>query len=492
MVQHFGGAEPRQWHLNQDLIFALRLLREGDLWVRPSEDYVEVARLRRNEEGRPIALEIKNEYLRDYLCARGYFLKLSWYRTRDVIVTDPAEVGTPKEKHETLDDERFELRVYPILEGGYGEGGFAVLNVARTDVDPDEDVPVPGPETNTNTESTSWRGERKGKRLFRIEGEVWRDEEIESAAHSPRVRHDAVPTGLSYIVDAAGAKMTSEELDNEDNARWLWFKPSIIPEILKHRGTEFEWYTEETGGVGCGPGALTHFGLNTAGLVTVYAYDIAKLEAWQQRIWAGYNIAPEGGVSKELLSAQMRTVVANTQAPEKILKELLGKIDPLFVAALGAPLFRPHLGTEKVSFAVNRFRALEHDGLFALAKDIMRLTADRIDVTPLQKVAPPPAKEKWGSLKSLEKYLATLVPGEEAREVMGPLFGVYELRLADAHLAASDLECSFKLAGVDHKAPPLVQGHELILSVARAIWRVGDIVRRQVVAPKEASEKRGA
>jgi hypothetical protein len=77
MVQHFDGAEPRQWHLNQDLIFALGLLREGDSWLRPLEDYVEVARLRRNEEGRPIALEIKNEYLRDYLCARGYFLKLS-------------------------------------------------------------------------------------------------------------------------------------------------------------------------------------------------------------------------------------------------------------------------------------------------------------------------------------------------------------------------------------------------------------------------------
>jgi hypothetical protein len=37
MIQHFDGAEPRQWHLNQDLIFALGLLREGDFWVRPLE-----------------------------------------------------------------------------------------------------------------------------------------------------------------------------------------------------------------------------------------------------------------------------------------------------------------------------------------------------------------------------------------------------------------------------------------------------------------------
>jgi hypothetical protein len=257
MIQHFDGAEPRQWHLNQDLVFALGLLREDDFWIRPSEDYVVVARLRRDVDGKPIALEIKNEYLRDYLCARGCFLRMTWYRSRDVIVADPADAGSPKEKHESVGAERFELRVTPILEGGHGEGTYAVFNVARTDVDPEEDVPVPGRETNDNVEMKSWQGEHKGKRYFRIEGELWRDEEIEPAAHSPRVRRDSVPKGISYIVDASGKMMTSEELDDEDEARWLWFRPSVILELLKRRGTEFQWYTKETGGVGCGPGPLT-------------------------------------------------------------------------------------------------------------------------------------------------------------------------------------------------------------------------------------------
>jgi hypothetical protein len=85
MVQSFDGAEPRQWHLNQDLVFALGLLREGDLWVRPSEDYIVVARLRRDANWKPIAFEIKNEYLRDYLCAKGCFLRITWYRARDLL-----------------------------------------------------------------------------------------------------------------------------------------------------------------------------------------------------------------------------------------------------------------------------------------------------------------------------------------------------------------------------------------------------------------------
>ncbi len=210
LIQNFDGAEPGEWHLNQDLVFALGLLREGDFWVRPWEDYVVVAQLRRHTDGKPFALEIRNEYLRDYLCARKCLLRLTWCRVRDVIVADPADAGSPKKKHELANSERFELGMFSVLEGGNLPGGYSVLNIARTDVDPEEDVPVPGPETDENVESRSWRGALDGKKYFRIQGEVWRDEEIEPATTSPRVRGDSVPTGISYIVDASGSTMTSE------------------------------------------------------------------------------------------------------------------------------------------------------------------------------------------------------------------------------------------------------------------------------------------
>jgi hypothetical protein len=492
MIQSLGRAEPAQWHLNQDLVFALGLLRDGDCWVRPSEDYVIVARLRRDAKGEPVAVEIKNEYLRDYLCARGCLLKISWYRARKMIVADPEETGSLKQQQDEMGGERFELRIYPVLEGGGVEGTFEVLHVARTDVDEEEDVPVPGPETNDNVEVKSWRGERKGKTYLMVEGELWRDEEIEPAACSPRVRRDPMPTGISYIVDAQGAKMTSEELDDQDKARWLWFKPSVILELLKHKGTRFDWYTQETGGIGCGPSSLTHFGLNAEGLITVYAYEIAKLDLWQQRIWSGYNVAPEGRVSQELLSAQIRGAPADTKAPERVFGELLSRLDPLFVAATGSPLFRLNAGTGKQHSTVHRFRALEQGGIFALAKDIMRLLADRIDIVPLQKVAPPPPHEKWGSLKSLEKYLATIVAPEEAREITGPLFGAYELRLADAHLAANDLAGSFKLAGIDPQTPSIAQGFSLINNVTRAIWKAGDTVHKYVLNRRKTAELAGS
>lgn len=476
LVQHFPD-EPQEWHLHQDLVFALGLLRENDQWLRPDEGYAVVARLRRNEEGKPVALEIKNEYLRDYLCARGMFFRMTWFRSRDVIVEDAADVGSPTPTNEATETERFELRVFPVIEGGHlGDGSFAVMHVARNDVDPDEDVPLPGPENDTNVTTSTRGGKHEGRNLVRVMGEVWRDEEIEPAENSPRVRSDQVPTGLRYICDASGATLTSEELDDEDIMRWLWFRPEVVPTLTKHRGGGLQWYTKETGGVGCSPHEFTHFGLNQAGLLTVYAYDIAKLPLWQQRIWAGYNATPEGGVSKELLSAQVQAVVANTTAPEGDLPHILTGLDELFQDAIGSPLFRPHASTEKLVGSISRFRALEPDGLFSLAKDLMRVVADRIDTAALQKIVPPHKGEKWGSLKSLEKYLATIISPEDARTVVGPLFGAYDLRLADAHLPKEELTKAYDLTRIDPTSPPLEQGYELIVAVASALINVGRVM----------------
>ena len=74
---------------------ALGLLREADEWLRPSEDYCIVARLRRDPDGHPTACEIKNEFLRDYLTAREMALRLTFYRKREVIVKDAGHITWP-------------------------------------------------------------------------------------------------------------------------------------------------------------------------------------------------------------------------------------------------------------------------------------------------------------------------------------------------------------------------------------------------------------
>jgi hypothetical protein len=458
---------------------ALGLLKEDDEWIRPNEDYSVVARLRRNQEGRPIALEIKNEFLRDYLAARSMALRVTSYREREWIVDDAKMIKWPEGgiEHKSEQD-HFRAQIIPILEGYHPvEGGFAVYRISRTDVDPDEDVPRPGPETDANTASESRTGVHKGETLFRILGELWRDEWIEPAIKSVRIRGDKAPTGIRYIVDASGDRASSEDLKNHEDPRWLWFRPEVVLSLIRRRGGKLEWYTRETGDVSCSPGYRVHFGVNAEGLITVFASDVASLPNWQQQIWAGFNTAPIGGVSRELLSAQMETRVAETIAPETVLPDVMNALDEVFSARMGGPLFRSHPSTKELITAAHRFRAVEEGGLLALAKDLVRLTADRIDAAALQRVIPPPAKEIWGSLKSLEKYIATILPEDRARSLMSPLVGAYQLRLGDAHLPPSDLEEAYRLVRVDRASSRVKQGFQLIAPIIWTLVQVERILR---------------
>ncbi|WP_424957921.1 hypothetical protein [Hyphomicrobium sp. 1Nfss2.1] len=472
--QHITG-HPSIWHLNQDVVLALGLLNEGDVWVRPDEDYREVIRQQRGADGRVVAIEMHSEYLRDYLAARGMALRLAHYRTRRAVFDfPPSPVWPPDGLLEESQNERFVTRVYEIDEGGGRFGGdVAVFKAWRTDADPEEDVPVFGPPDGTNTDSESYTYTRAGRKLLRVEGELWRQEWIDPGDKSERVRGDAPADLVSFIVDQNGARMDSRVLNDEDIGRYLWFEPRVISALAERRGGALTWYTRDTGGVRCTHGVHTHFGINRIGLINAYAFDVARRPQWQQRIWAAHNVAPDGGVSAELLMAQMEAQPADTHAPEEALPQLFKALDELFDGLVGSSLFRPHHATDDIARGIHRFRAVESKGLLALAKDIARLTADRLDVGSLRKVIQPSADQTWRSLKHLQCALETVVPPTEAREIVSPLVGVYELRLGDAHLPASDFREALRLARVDPKAGAVEQGRQLLEGVVGALDRVG-------------------
>lgn len=86
MSQSGNSAEPPTWHIHPDFVITLKLKREGNVWVAMDEGYVEVVRLRLDEDDRPRLLEVRAEHLKDYLCARRMALRLSWYRERLAVV----------------------------------------------------------------------------------------------------------------------------------------------------------------------------------------------------------------------------------------------------------------------------------------------------------------------------------------------------------------------------------------------------------------------
>ena len=466
----------RQWILNPDLVVALRLIKVGSNWVRPEEDFVVVARETMDGDGSHSLIEIKREFLLDYLAARGLSLRLSCYRQRVENVADlkDSPYADVAEIQEQREGGWYELRIKE-LNAVFG-GSWASFRVWRTDVDEEEDAPVMGPETNDNTGSESAKGHRSGYPGTRVEGEFWRDEWIEHQGKSTRVRGDEDQNLPHFIVDTDGSRKFSAELNDEDIGRWLWFRPSVVNELLTHRGFSLKWYTAETGAIKSTSGYSTHFGINASELITVYAYDIAKLPAWQQFLWAASNVAPEGKVSAELLASQVKVHPADTHAVEEMLFGCMRMLETDFRRTFGVSLFSHEIDDDASMQHVSRFSSKDEASLLRLAKELVRIFSDRLDVRSLRKLSNHPDKEKLGSNKLLQSILAQKTGEARAREVFAAIAGTYDMRLGDAHPTSSKISEALKLAGIDTGASYLRQGEQLIRNFGHAVYCTGGLL----------------
>ena len=465
-----------KWIINPDLIVALRLVKEGNSWVRPEEDFVEVIRESFDDQGNHVQIEIKKEFLIDYLAARNLSLRLTYYRQRveNIAEFESSQYANLESYQEERDQGQFELLIRS-LNDVYG-GSWVSFRVWRTDIDEEDDAPVIGLETSENTESESSQGIRNGYNGIRVEGEFRCNEWIEHQGISTRVRYDKDPNLPRFIVETDGTRIPSAELNNEDIGRWLFFRSSIVNELLKHRGFSLEWYTSETGCIHSTSGYHTHFGINSADLITVYAYDVAKLPSWEQHIWAAHNVAPEGKVSTELLSSQVRVQPASTYAVEDLLFKVMRMLEVSFKQKLNVDLFSHDINDSELLQQISRFVSTDRTSLLRLAKDLVRVFTDRLNVKALRELSNHKDKNKLGSNKLLQDIVAQKIGEDNAYKIFSVIVGVYEMRLGDAHPTSSKIEDAIKLAGIDEKQSFLRQGEQLIFNLGRAIGYIGYII----------------
>lgn len=406
------------WHLHPDLVVALGLIREDDRWFRPQEGWAEVVRLERDLKGKPVKIEIRAEHLCDYLAARGMALYCSSYRERVMVSS-----------------------VRPRLTWANGHFQEEIGGDSREGIIKAAEHPFPNDH-------------------FWSRGALWRTEWVVPGAVSTRVRGDADPHISSFALANDGTRVPATALGN--SIGWLFFAPTVVLPLMRHRGAQLSWFSEETGLLGATRYGV-HFGLNELGLITVFAKDIGKLASWEQRIWAAHNVTPDGGVSAELFAAQMEVRPASTSAPEARLEGALAALDVAFATKYGRSLLRDHETVPSLLKRAHRFQAAEADGILELAKELTRLFAERVDVDAILTIVPlEKGENKIGSLKALERLVAHHSSANDAKAMMSPLFGVMDLRIADAHLGSNNVASGLARTAVDSRAPAATQGRQLI------------------------------
>ncbi len=295
-----------------------------------------------------------------------------------------------------------------------------------------------------------------------------------------RLKDSLSPLGFDHFTIISKPKITEDTVilvtTGKPTEETLWFRSSVFNEVLGLRGFTIEWYTAETGCVRSTTGVVIHFGINCSDLITVYARDIAWLSPWEQHIWAAHNVVPEGKVSKELLAAQVQTQPASTHAVEDLLFKVMEMLDAGFRDVYGVSLFSHDVDQPQALKHISRFVSKDQASLLKLAKELVRVFSDRLDVRELRKLSTHAEKKKLGSNKLLQDVLAQKVGTDKARHVFGAIVGAYDMRVGDAHPTSSKISDALKLAGIDENKSFLRQGEQLISNFGQSIWWIGKLL----------------
>ena len=472
LVQYTAVEKRRDIQVNQDIILALGLKRVGNMWVRPEEDNVEVIKLTQSDNSTTVRVEMRADFLKDYMCATNSGLVLFTYQSRKAIREHFNKLERNNDKREGPSSSyEWEGSIREVFEGNSLLdilGGATVSRGWRTDTDYDEDIPVyklPGA-----TASETFEVKSQNRKVCQAVGELWKKEWIEPAATSPRVRGDKAASQLEFIIDNEGHRETSATLTSP--SRWLWFHPDVVNDLLKKPHAVLKWHSEDTGHVGGAWNRSVHFGVNAIGLVNVYAKDIALLPEIDKKTWANHNVSPDGKVSTELLMSQMQSNPAATVAPETLFFRLIDEIQGVSKARLGRELLRHHSSSERISTKIHRFETATLDGFYSLCKEITRFLIERIDEDLLKELKNETDKNVR-SLKRLERILLAL--GHDGTRLLGILVGVYDLRHADAHLpSSSKIKDAMVLARIDYDELRFNAGKRLLQNINATLIQIKD------------------
>lgn len=473
--------EPTEWHLHYDIVLGLGLKKEGDHWVRPEEDYLKIAELRRAKGGKPEGIFIRMEHLRDFLCARNSGLLIASYSERAVVLANKPEFDWENGRAQ-LAGEHFRWKgfITPIAEGGHPFGSrTAVIWAGRKTPEPENEVPTHAGPGDEDIETSFREIKHEGNMLYDVRGELWRNEWVPPAERSPRVRRDREESTVEFIVDGSGRRAAGSQLDSLRG--WLWFSPAIISELLLKRHGMLEWYTRDTGSIGHRPSSGVHFGVNSKNLINVYASDIYRLPDIYKRIWQAHNVPPDGPPSQELWMSQMQARPAKTIAPEMGFFSALVYLEKISKERLGSPLLKSHDSVPQLLRQIHRFRGTSIQGLCSLSKDLDQLITERIDNRLLEHFAPPPDKN-FRSIKRLSYFLDTIE--KDGRHITAPLAGVSALRQGDAHLPSSELNEAFKLIGLDNTGDYFNMAQRMIEMMCITLAIIADSIKSSSLAPK--------
>ena len=397
--------------VNPDLVAALGLKMDGDVWSRPSEGNLDVIRIERDDKGKKIRIKIRTEILKDYLCARGMGLYVEEFRHRQEQNVDGSEIHWERSPY-------IEERITRDGNGKYEWKGWMFRHVNRDswdDVQSIQDTILTFPA------------------YYRVEGQLWKQYWVNPAKLSTRVADDEL--NLEFYVRPNGDKHVISAVDDFKYGHvYLFFKIGLVKKLLD-AGLVISWAARDVFEVSSPNGGRVLCGISKKGNVFAISADVAREDSWVQLLYHSENIKPEEQkdyIGCELFQNQMMCEFLSTKAPEDELKCLVKELEDVFEKKTGKKLWKDN--NDQIISSVSRFLSTDEEGYVHLAKMLTEATAERLDESALKKFIDDRVKiEGFRSISLLGVCVNLINPSIDGKMAVQFLRDVNEIRQVDAH-----------------------------------------------------------
>jgi len=347
------------------------------------------------------------DYLRDFLCARGFGLIISTVADRF------ANTATQEE-----------LRIKPIEQNPFDDWA-SVTNV----------VHPPGslsPNYYTARTSLYWN-------LIVLPYDVPRVERTPWYYFGEIPESSKVP--VMFNVDAAGHKA---ELTDKSCPTYLYFKPSVLKRYLESSHRTVNFHMQSWGVVYDSIHKVrVDVGVNSKGLVNAFAPDLAKLPSNEQSYWAAFSTIPDGEICSELYETRMNNNPPESYSNIDLIQQSIDQLNKAFSNVYGIPL---HDGKQPNKKDIRRINigplGNEVEELTQLAQKLYEFVVEGIPIKPLREIVRQfeEPNTEWRQIRLLHEIAVHRSREEgQVRAATDILRSLNRMRIAQAHRSSGDI-----------------------------------------------------
>lgn len=355
------------------------------------------------------SLEVKAEFLKDYLKQRGCALVLAYFQSRDVRKTQE-DISLP-------DDDREEFTV---------RGGKAVRGVRRNQVGYElhwfcpikaDDIPY-GREERLQEDRENLKFETKQGYRFSKE-EAVNEEGFEDAG---------------YRRPATGAEDLEEAISFFG---WTYFEPEVLEKYKNDsRGSVSEWSRQ-----GLQVNWLDKMKLrayrNDEDLVLIIVDDLIDIPDEELSHWYHYNTSPAGNIPGEMITNYIEADWVDSESPSDAVINAVTELNEAFEEKYDVRLYR------EVGDEINTDRMLslprnERHELLTVMSEAHQVIVENLDRGNLESELPDEVSgDVEGKKSALFEFVRELSDIETAADILDPINAVHDFRKENSHMTVS-------------------------------------------------------